>query len=338
MSNLFISIIIPCRKISSCLKKETIPAILNQTYQNFEIIIIADEKSNQKFTKTKIFVKNTNPAQKRNFGIKKSRGEIIAFIDDDAYPDKDWLKNALSVFKNPDIHNCSSIVAVCGPGLTPPHDSFLAQISGWMWASPFGSGGAGQYRCWPQSPRLVDDYPTFNLLVKKPALEKIKGFNSQFWPGEDTKLCLDLVSQLKGKIVYHPKIKVFHHRRNVLAPHLKQIGRYGFHRGLFAKIFPVTSKKLRYFAPALFFIGFVSGPIAYLFFKLIGFTLFSEIIKMTYRLSLTIYFILLFLNSIWILIKSKNILLALAVFPVIFISHLFYGVSFTYSYLFENLR
>ena len=105
MSNLFVSIIIPCRKISSCLEKETIPAILNQTYQNFEIIIITDEKSNQKFTKTKIFVKNTNPAQKRNFGIKKSRGEIIAFIDDDAYPDKNWLKNALSVFKNPDIEN-----------------------------------------------------------------------------------------------------------------------------------------------------------------------------------------------------------------------------------------
>ena len=35
----------------------------------------------------------------RNLGIKKSAGEYIAFIDDDAQMPKDWLKNALNLFR-----------------------------------------------------------------------------------------------------------------------------------------------------------------------------------------------------------------------------------------------
>ena len=327
--NPLISIVIPCRKISSCLEKETIPAILNQTYQNFEIIIIPNEKPDQKFTKTKIFAKNTNPAQKRNYGIKKSQGEIIAFTDDDAYPDKNWLKNALSVFENPNIlPSRSSLVAVCGPGLTPSHDPLLAQVSGWMWASPFGSGGAGQYRCQPQPPRLVDDYPTFNLLVRKSALDKVKGFNSQFWPGEDTKLCLDLTRQLKGKIIYHPSVKVFHHRRNILVPHLKQIGRYGFQRGFFTKIFPETSRRIGYFLPLLFTIGVLLGPVFYLFILSFKIFLLAKIIAFVYSLVIGIYFLGLLLTGLWVFKKSKNILVSILVIPTIFISHLFYGLMF----------
>ncbi len=44
----FFSIIIPTRKINSYILNEIIPALKNQSYQNFELIIIVDKKEVQR--------------------------------------------------------------------------------------------------------------------------------------------------------------------------------------------------------------------------------------------------------------------------------------------------
>ena len=353
--NVYISIIVPLKQISRYLVEETIPAILKQTYQNFEIIVLPDKPTEEKFPKTRIIPSwpEVGPAQKRNLGAKKARGEILAFIDDDAYPDKNWLKNALAVFKQqassaqapfsnqisnikqaPPLAersiflNRSSLAAVCGPGVTPPHDPLLAQVSGWMWASFLGSGGAGRYRCWPQKKQMVDDFPTFNLLVKKSDFLKVGGFNANFWPGEDTKLCHDLVYRLGKKIIYDPKILVYHHRRKIFKDHLKQIGRYGLHRGFFVKILPKTSKRIGYFLPLFFSAGVFLGPACYLLFSLLKLSLLAKAAGIIYLSVMGLYFLGLLLTGFWVLWESKNILAAILVMPTIFVSHLFYGIMF----------
>jgi len=353
--NFYISIIIPLKQISRYLVEETIPAILKQTYQNFEIIVLPDKPTEEKFPKTRIIPSwpEVGPAQKRNLGAQKARGEILAFIDDDAYPDPNWLKNALAVFKyqassaqapssNQILNikqapplaersiflNRSSLAAVCGPGVTPPHDPLLAQVSGWMWASFLGSGGAGRYRCWPQKKQMVDDFPTFNLLVKKSDFLKVGGFNANFWPGEDTKLCHDLVYRLGKKIIYDPKILVYHHRRKIFKDHLKQIGRYGLHRGFFVKILPKTSKSIGYFLPLFFSAGVFLGPACYLLFSLLKLSLLAKAAGIIYLSVMGLYFLGLLLTGFWVLLKSKNILVAILVMPTIFVSHLFYGIMF----------
>lgn len=319
---MFFSIIIPSPKVSSGLEKETVPAILKQK-ADFEIIIIPDEKTSQSFSKTKILPLAGSPAQKRNYGLKQAKGEIIVFIDDDAYPGPNWLKIISQNFERD-----SKIAAVGGPGLTPPGDPLLAKVSGWFWASPLGSGGAGQYRNWPQKRRLVDDYPTFNLAIKKEALKKIDGFSCQFWPGEDTKLCLDLVYQLGKKIIYDPALIVFHHRRKIFLPHLKQLSRYGYHRGLFVRLFPQTSRRLGYFLPALFTIGLLLGPIFYYLFLALGLSSLAYFLGRAYLFCLGLYGMALILNSLWVLAKSKNIIIALLLLLVVPISHIYYGLMF----------
>ena len=321
---LFISVIIPVKRISNYLRKETIPALLRQSYQNFEIIILPDRPTKEKFSKTKIIFTwpKTGPADKRDIGAQKAKGEILAFIDDDAYPDKDWLKNALLAI------NRQAVAAVCGPGVTPPNDPFLAQVSGWMWSSFLGSSGAGQYRCWPGERREVDDFPTFNLIVKRSDFKKVGGFDSRFWPGEDTKLCHDLVYKLKKKIVYDSQILVYHHRRKILIPHLKQIGRYGLHRGFFAKILPKTSKRIGYFLPLLFTAGVLLGPAIYLISFILKSFLLAKIISIIYLSVMGVYLLGLLLTGFWVFLKSKNLLAAILVMPTIFISHLFYGIMF----------
>ena len=319
-----VSVIIPFKIPSEGLFKETISAILSQSYQDFEIILLPDKKFKAEFPKTKTIPTwpKIGPADKRNIGAQKAKGTILAFIDDDAYPDKDWLKNAISVLKS------QTSAAVCGPGVTPPNDPFLTQISGWMWASFLGSGGAGQYRCWPGKRREVDDFPAFNLIVKRSDFEKVGDFDPRFWPGEDTKLCHDLVYKLNKKIVYDPKILVYHHRRKIFIPHLKQIGRYGLHRGFFTKILPKTSRRIGYFLPLLFTAGVLLGPVIYLISFTLKLFLLAKIISIIYLSAMGAYSLGLLLTGFWVFSKSKNLLAAILVMPTIFISHFFYSIMF----------
>jgi len=340
--SLYVSVIIPVKKINDYLRRETVPAILKQTYQDFEIIILPDRPSKEKFPKTKIIptYPKTGPADKRDIGAKKAKGEILAFLDDDSYPDKNWLKNAVKIFGQ-------QIAAVCGPILTPPQDNLRQKASGYVWSTWLGSGGAGTYRCAPSLRREVDDYPTVNFLVLKKDFFTVGGFDSHFWPGEDTKLCLDLVYKLGKKIIYDPKVLVYHHRREVFGPHLKQISRYAIHRGHFARILPKTSFRPGYLIPTLFVLGLVIG-----FFL----SFICPIFRIIYLGTIGVYLIALLITAIQVYfersekqgsrrrrgsylknkvlakrgsyLKEKNLKLALLVIPSIFITHLVYGILF----------
>jgi glycosyltransferase involved in cell wall biosynthesis len=323
MTNKLVSIIIPVREINKYITNEIIPALKKQTYQNFELIIVPD-KTGRKY-KFPDWVKiisswpKTGPSDKRNLGIKKSKADILAFIDDDAYPEKNWLKTAVQVFKNN-----PRAAGVCGPGMTPPNDSLSAKVSGWVWSTWLGAGGAGIYRCLPGNQREVDDYPTFNLFVKKKYIKKAGGFNSKFYPGEDTKLCCDLVYKFNKKIIYDPGVKVYHHRRKIFPPHLKQVSRYGRQRGLFARILPKTSNRIGYWIPPLFVIGLLTGWTTFFISKILFYTYLGFISAYIWMLILTFW-------QVWLL--SKNLLIALLTLPSIFLTHLVYGLNFIKGYL-----
>ncbi len=319
------SIIVPVKRINSYILNDIIPALSAQTYKNFELIIVPHQKRKTRllpdFVKIYPYSEN-NPSRKRNHGVKKSKGKILVFLDDDAYPGKFWLKNALSLLKD------QKLSAVCGPGVTPPANSLLQKVSGYFWSSFLGSGGAGTYRCLPQKKRFVDDYPSFNLFVKKDDFLHIGPFDPRFYPGEDTKLCHDLVYKLKKKILYHPQVLVFHHRRNIFLPHLKQLSRYAVQRARFTYLFPKTSKKLGYYLPALFFLGLITIPPLIIFLEILSLCFISIPLFLIYLAIIFVYIILLLLNSLHTLFVSKNLLISLLLIPTTLISHLTYGFLF----------
>jgi hypothetical protein len=101
--------------------------------------------------------------------------------------------------------------------------------------------------------------------VRREILLTINGYRTDFWPGEDTILCIDIVFGQKKRIVYDPWVIVYHHRRPLFGPHLRQIGRYALHRGHFAKRFPSTSLRFSYLIPTLFVLGILIGlPLTFL--------------------------------------------------------------------------
>jgi len=339
--SLNVSIVIPVKRINDFLRKETIPAILKQSFQNFEIIIITDKVSKEKFPKTTIVPSwpKTGPADKRDIGVRKARGEILAFLDDDSYPDKNWLKNALAIFYQPLITSHQSLIAaVCGPTLTPPHNNLRQKASGYVWSTWLGSGGAGTYRCTATSRREIDDYPSVNLLVQKKDFLAVGGFDSHFWPGEDTKLCYDLVYKLGKKIIYDPRVLVYHHRRAVFRPHLIQISRYAIHRGHFARILPKTSLRLGYLFPSFFVLWLLGGPILIFLLEIFQLCAVSIPLFFLYLLTIGLYLILLLTTSFQVYVREKNLKLALLIAPSIFITHVVYGFLFIKGFFSRKLE
>lgn len=319
------SVIIPVKKINDYILKETIPKLLVQSFSDFEIIILPDKKSSLVFSKTRIIptFPKIGPAQKRDIGAKESKGKILAFLDDDAYPSKDWLKNALDYFQK------NQIAAVCGPGVTPPDDNIYQKASGWVWSTWLGAGGAGIYRCTPQKKREVEDFPTFNLIVRKTDFLRAGGFDSHFWPGEDTKICLDLIQKLGKKIIYDPEILVYHHRRPLFKAHLKQIGNYGLHRGHFARILPETSLRFGYLAPVFFTLGLTGG-----FFL----SFINPVFVAIYLGLISLYLLLLLKEGFFVYLKERNFYLALLVVLGIFLTHFWYGLRFIQGYFSKHLK
>ncbi len=251
-----VSIVIACPSPSWMLD-ECVGAICAQTYTNWECIILPDADSSITLPTAcagsfrVIPTGKVRPAEKRNRGIQEARGEIVAFIDDDAYPDANWLEYAVRYFTEPDIG------AVGGPGITPPGDKSLARIGGRVYDNILVSGNY-RYRYKAGGVRKdVEDYPSCNLFVRKDLLDRIGGYRTDFWPGEDTLLCKDIIDNWK-RIIYDPWIVVYHHRRPLFLSHLRQLGRYGFHRGYFCKRFPSNSLRLSYFIPTLFDLYLVS--------------------------------------------------------------------------------
>ncbi|MCK5594643.1 glycosyltransferase [bacterium] len=310
----FVSIIVIAKGVSEYLA-ECIENCLNLDYPKFEIIFLPDKEARLNYKNVSVVpTGETCPAMKRNMGVEKAKGEIIAFIDDDVYPARNWLKNATANFIDPEV------AAVGGPAVTPDNDDIMQKASGLVYSSKLVSGEYA-YRYIKGTRKEVEDFPSCNLIVRKSAFEKSGGFKTNFWPGEDTVLCLDIIKKLKKKIIYEPEAIVYHHRRRLFREHLKQVSSYAEHRGYFVKRFPETSKKFSYFVPSIFATGVIIGGIV---------SVFSPFVRIIYITILVLYLLL--------AIKETTRLRNFLVMPGIILTHITYGIFFIKGLLSRKLE
>lgn len=286
-----ISIIIPVKKNNPFLE-ECLNSCLNLDYPFFEIIILPDEMIGV-YSDSRINVLPTGevlPASKRDIGSNNANGQILAFIDDDTYPDKDWLKQAVLNFAD------ESVACVGGPAVTAENEPFLNKASGKILES-FIVTGPARFRYLPLKRRVTDDFPSCNFLIRRDIFQQLGGFKTKFWPGEDTVLCLEIVHRLRKKILYDPLVKVYHHRRPLFKKYLKQIANYALHRGYFVKRFSKTSFKIGYFLPSIvvfvILLSIIAGIILNIKFFIIPFVYLLTVLFFSFdfnpRLSLYIF-------------------------------------------------
>lgn len=104
------SIIIPCYNIEKYISK-TLDSVFNQTFKDFEIILINDgSKDNtgkilddysKKDERIRVIHKgNEGVSEARNIGIKNATGEYIYFLDGDDLIENTLLERANEIFKN----------------------------------------------------------------------------------------------------------------------------------------------------------------------------------------------------------------------------------------------
>ena len=179
--------------IEMCLRK-----IYEQTYKNFEIIIVDNlskdktidkiRKYNCKIVKIKKFI----PGKAINLGVSKSTGEIIVCLSAHCIPvDKNWLKN-LTI----DL-NKKNIGAVYGKQLPLPYSNPLDKRD--------------LYNTFGEEKRIQSKDTFFhnaNSAFKKKLWNKIK-FDEKILHIEDRVWAHDIL-KLGYKIIYQPKSKVYH--------------------------------------------------------------------------------------------------------------------------------
>lgn len=252
---LSVSVIVPLHRRSPAFE-QCVAETLRQLGDRHELIVVSDADPGPLPDGVCVLLtgsaEDTSPAEKRDLALAQARGDLCAFLDDDAYPTAGWIERAVERFADP------SIAAVGGPGVTPPGSGWRERASGAFYESPFGSGGL-RFRFTPLgSARDVDDFPAYNFFVRTAELRAIGGWASRFYGGEDTKVCLEL-HRAGHRIVYDPEVLVYHHRRKVFGPHLRQVANVGRHRGHFVHIHPETSRRPLYFAPS---VGLIAAVVA----------------------------------------------------------------------------
>jgi len=216
--------------------------------RNAEILESIKEISYPKSEFHVIVIRGKNPSENRNKGAEKSKGEIIAFLDDDAIVEKNLLKKAEEFFENN-----PNIDVVGGPQLSPFDDSGFARISGYALSSQFGAWKmVNRYSVKKEILNADETYLTSaNLFCRKKVIEKIK-FDSNLFPGEDPKFIED-AKKAGFKIAYSPDLIIYHRRRPTISGLARQIFNYGKVRPLKESFFQ-TLKMPFFLIPSLFLI------------------------------------------------------------------------------------
>lgn len=284
---------------------------------NFELVLVSENnfdipnKFNNQLLINKIISNNKLPSFKRNLGVKYSKNNFLIFTDDDAFLDENYLKYAEEYFQK-------GYLCFGGPQLTPKNETFYGKLSGNFYENIFFNPFYYRYKRIDKIKiRTVPELPTVNFCLKKSIFEKTGGFNINFWPGEDSVICNQIIMN-GNKIYYFSNLCVYHYRRSTLVKHFKQISRYGYNRGYL--IFKLK-KSFSYFylLPIIFFFVIF---LCYLF----GYSKFLFILVLTYF----------FIASIYNFIITNKLFLSFLLFPLSIISIFLYCINLLYGLLTSN--
>ena len=207
------NIIIPAIKINDELLK-CLTEINKINFSNFFVSILLDRNSKRKIPKfryklNKLVVGKINMSKKRNIAAKKFRSEYIAFIDSDAYPNRNWLKLAIKYLKQ------KKGDVVGGPGLPFSKQSDSERICYYSKRSFFVTGYLN-FRKFKAKKRYCDWLEACNLIMERKFFLKYGGMDNKRYTGEDSEFFQRMKKKFPDlKVFYSPDLFIHHKERRM---------------------------------------------------------------------------------------------------------------------------
>ena len=204
-----LSIIVPVYNVE-CFLKRCIESILNQDFDDFELILVNDGSPDnsgkicEQYSKSDkrikyIYKKNGGLGSARNYGLSIAKGEYIGFVDSD-----DWITNDMYSFLinqavkyNSDIVSASYMLTSGRPRINQKN----------YYVKCFEGNSKIRYYIESGMKHRVADYSVCNKIYKKNLFDKIQFPEGQLY--EDVITNLNLI-KLANKYVKSNKITYFY--------------------------------------------------------------------------------------------------------------------------------
>ncbi|MEN6549645.1 MAG: glycosyltransferase [Armatimonadia bacterium] len=231
--------VIVCAYNAGKTMRECCEGLMALDYPDYEVIVVNDGSTDgtrsiaEQFDCRLISIENQGLSNARNVGLDAARGDIVAYIDSDAYPDRRWLQYLVAAFSDP------ACAAVGGPNLTPEDETELAHCVG-------GAPGGPIHILLSDSE--AEHIPGCNMAFRRGILSGIGGFDPQFRiAGDDVDVCWRL-RDAGWKLGFSPSALVWHHPRGSIRAYWNQQRRYGEAEAMLQRKWP--AKYSRFGHPA----------------------------------------------------------------------------------------
>ena len=285
----------------------------------FEIIIVEDGSTidcktvvnnfKQILDITYIYKENSGPGDSRNYGMHRAKGDYYIIFDSDCVIPKTYLTDvAKNLSKN--YYECFG-----GPDDAQKSFSNIQKAINYSMTSIFTTGGVrgGVANLSAFEPR------SFNMGLSKKAFQLSGGFGN-IHPGEDPDLTMRLW-KLGFKTTLFSNAFVYHKRRIDWKKFFVQVNKFGKARPILNLWHP-TYKKITYFFPTLFVLGFYFSVLICFFITPIFLSLYF------------VYFTIIFLHATYL---NKSGIVGILSIQATAIQFFGYGTGFLKSYVQTNV-
>ena len=195
---------------------ESVSSVQQQSVPVREVVVVVDHNPSllsrcKSELRAVVVVPNTGPpglAGARNTGVVSSVGAVVAFLDDDARAEPDWLARLLPHYSDPEVLGVGGGIA---PDWGGPRPAQLPREFDWV----VGCSYVGL----PADASQVRNLIGANMSIRRSVFDTVGGFaqglgrvRSRPAGCEETELCIRALARLQsGCFVYEPAA-VVHHR------------------------------------------------------------------------------------------------------------------------------
>ncbi|MFT4880895.1 MAG: glycosyltransferase involved in cell wall biosynthesis [Salinirussus sp.] len=198
--------------------REAAGSVLTQTHDDVELVLVADgdedvctrlRQDYADYPAVRVHCNEANVGllESRNNGAKAATGDVVAFLDDDAVADEEWVAELVAVYEQRDV-------PAVGGRMTP---AWVAGKPGFLPAEFYWLVGV-THRGFAEGPGEVRNTFGSNISFRRACFLELGGFDTEIGgrqgdanlQGGETELCARLAAEYGHGVYYTPDAEVAH--------------------------------------------------------------------------------------------------------------------------------